>query len=82
MNNALKRMTMNLLSGRIRVEIKKPRTRFGEQTACRYCGHDIEFHGREHGWIDRGSGRNCLPYTDRATGEIVTPKTKHAPPRR
>lgn len=54
------------------------RSRIGEQTACRFCGHDIEFHGREHGWVDRGNGRSCLPFTQR--GETITPTTKHAPP--
>lgn len=50
---------------------------FGRQTSCRYCGHDIENHGRRQ-WIDRGTGRQCLPYKGR-DGEIVQPKTKHAP---
>ena len=56
------------------------RTKYGDQTACRYCEHDIEFHGLEHGWIDRGGGRQCLPY--RVRGELLRPTTKHAPPRR
>ena len=51
--------------------------KLGEQCVCKYCGHDIEFHGRRHGWIDRGAGRRCLPYEKR--GEIITPKTKHTP---
>lgn len=54
-------------------------TKYGEQAACKYCGQDIEFHGRQHGWIDRGGNRACVPYTDPKTREIVEPKTKHAP---
>jgi hypothetical protein len=49
---------------------------YGTQTACKYCGQDIEWHGRKHGWLDRGRNRDCCPYTDR-DGEIVRPKTKH-----
>jgi hypothetical protein len=49
--------------------------KYGEQCACKYCGHDIEFHGRKVGWIDRGAGRQCLPFLRR--GEVVRPKTKH-----
>jgi len=52
------------------------RRKIGDQTACKYCGHDIEWHGRAVGWIDRGSGRGCLPFEKR--GEIMKPKTKHA----
>ena len=55
------------------------KTKFGEHAACKYCGQDIEFHGRPHGWIDRGGNRDCVPFFDRKSGEIVKPKTKHAP---
>lgn len=51
--------------------------KIGERAACDNCGHDIEWHGRKVGWIDRGAGRNCLPYEDH--GEIVRPKGKHKP---
>ena len=57
----------------------KPKSTYGERAACRYCNQDIEFHGRKFGWIDRGSDRTCRPYIDRAKGEVVKPKTKHAP---
>jgi hypothetical protein len=57
-------------------------TKYGMQCACAYCGQDIEFHGHRAGWRDRGLGRECLPYTDRKTGEIVRPSTKHAPNKR
>jgi hypothetical protein len=56
------------------------RRKFGDQTGCAICGQDIEWHGKATGWIDRGSGRDCLPYTNR-DGEIVKPTTKHKPPR-
>lgn len=55
------------------------RTKFGEHAACKYCGQDIEFHGRAHGWADRGGNRQCVPFVDPKTREIVKPKTKHAP---
>lgn len=55
------------------------RSKYGVHCACRYCGQDIEFQGRANGWRDRGNGRQCLPYTDKTKGEIVRPKTKHAP---
>lgn len=58
------------------------RRQYGDRDACRYCGQDIEWHGREVGWIDRGSGRGCCPYEDRKRCVMVYPKTKHAPPRR
>lgn len=53
--------------------------KIGERAACRYCGQEIEWQGREHGWRDRGGNRQCVPFTDRKVGEIVKPKTKHAP---
>ena len=55
----------------------KMKRKYGEQAACKYCGQDIEFHGRATGWIDRGANRQCCAYEKR--GEIVKPKTKHAP---
>jgi hypothetical protein len=36
------------------------RPRYGDQTACRFCDADIEYHGRPAGWIDRG-GDSCCP---------------------
>jgi len=47
------------------------RRRYGDQRACCICGHDVEWHGRAVGWIDRGAGRECLPYTER--GQIKYP---------
>ena len=52
---------------------------YGERCACKYCAQDIEFLGREDGWRDRGGNRACVPYVDKKKGEIVQPKTKHAP---
>lgn len=49
---------------------------YGMQTACRYCGQDIENHGNRQ-WLDRGGNRQCVPVLQR--GEIIRPKTKHAP---
>lgn len=51
---------------------------YGMQCTCRHCGQDIEFHGREYGWIDRGGNRKCAPYFSRKADNYVTPKTKHA----
>lgn len=48
---------------------------YGEHRACTRCGQDIEWHGRAHGWTDRGAGRECLPFI--VKGEIVRPKGKH-----
>lgn len=53
--------------------------KLGEQTACKKCGQDIEYHGEDHGWLDRGSGTSCLPYLDRKLGEYVTPEGEHEP---
>ena len=50
--------------------------KYGEQTTCKYCGQDIENHGRRQ-WIDRGGNRKCCAFEK--NGEIVMPKTKHAP---
>lgn len=33
--------------------------RFGDQTACKFCGLDIEYHGKKVGWIDRGGNSRC-----------------------
>jgi hypothetical protein len=49
------------------------RLTFGRQTCCKFCGHDVEWHGRKVGWIDRGGGRQCLPYTERPGGEVIRP---------
>jgi hypothetical protein len=51
-------------------------TKHGDQATCKYCGQDIEFHGRKHGWVDRGNNRQCCPHIK--NGEIINPKTKHA----
>lgn len=51
------------------------RRKFGDRAACQRCGHDIEWHGRAAGWIDRGAGRSCLPFLRR--GEVIRPKGKH-----
>jgi len=32
--------------------------RYGDQTACRECGHDIKYHGKGV-WIDRGANTTC-----------------------
>lgn len=57
------------------------RRRIGEQTACANCGQDIEWHGKTHGWRDRGNGTEYLPYVER--GEIVHPiQGEHSPKKR
>lgn len=47
---------------------------------CHCCGQDIEHHGAGR-WHDRGGNRACVPYMDRARGEVVTPPpyARHAP---
>lgn len=55
------------------------RFKFGTQTSCAKCGADIEYHGARAGWLDRGSGTECLPYEDRKLNEIVHPVGKHRP---
>lgn len=49
--------------------------KYGERAACTRCGQDIEWHGREPGWLDRGAGTRCLPFV--VKGEVVKPKGKH-----
>lgn len=51
--------------------------RYGEQAACKYCSQDIEFVGGNRNWRDRGGNRECCPFIK--AGEIVRPKTRHAP---
>lgn len=50
--------------------------KYGYRAVCKYCGQDIEFHGKAFGWIDRGGNRNCCQFIK--NGEVVSPKTKHA----
>lgn len=55
------------------------RNRYGDRRACKTCGQDIEFHGKAHGWLDRGSGRTCslIPDPDPYNrGEFIKPKRK------
>ena len=54
------------------------RRKIGDRDACRYCGQDIEWHGRGHGWVDRGNNRGCVPF--QKGDALIYPKTKHAPP--
>jgi hypothetical protein len=35
------------------------RRQYGDRRACDRCGSDIEWHGRAHGWRDRGGARLC-----------------------
>lgn len=50
----------------------RERLKYGRQDACSRCSHDIEWHGRAVGWIDRGGGRECLPFEHR--GHLITPR--------
>ena len=54
-------------------------SKYGTHATCRYCRQDIEFTGKSTGWRDRGGNRQCVPFIDRKTREVVKPKTKHAP---
>lgn len=49
-----------VLGGRRTAERDRAATpRYGDQTACRFCDGDIEYHGKEHGWLDRGGSQTC-----------------------
>lgn len=51
------------------------RRKIGNRECCQRCGQDIEWHGRAHGWLDRGAGEECLPFIHK--GEVVRPRGKH-----
>jgi len=53
----------------------------GDHEVCGCCGQDIEWHGRAHGWIDRGGNRPCVSYF--VKGELYDPPkgAKHRPGR-
>jgi len=52
------------------------RLTYGTRDACKHCDQDIEWHGRAHGWIDRGGNRQCVgSWSD--DGEFIKRKTKH-----
>lgn len=55
------------------------KTKYANANTCKYCQQDIEFHGKLHGWLDRGGNRGCCAYLDPKTKEFVKPKTKHKP---
>jgi hypothetical protein len=56
------------------------RATYGQQQACKTCGQDIEFHGKAHGWIDRGSDRFCQFVPDEVAGWVKPPrKILHKP---
>ena len=60
------------------------RAKLGDRQACATCGLDIEYHGKAHGWIDRGGNTRC----DQGGGAkwdgdgvpVEMPHRKHAPP--
>jgi len=55
--------------------------KYGDQRACTRCGQDVEWHGRAHGWLDRGCNTDCPPYKG-PNHEIIVPKDKkHTVPR-
>lgn len=57
-----------------------PRATYGDRSACKCCGQDIEFHGGKHGWIDRGSDRFCQLVPDQISGWKRPPrKILHKP---
>ena len=49
---------------------------YGDIAACKYCYQDIQNNGNKQ-WVDRGGNRPCCPYVK--NGEVINPKTKHAP---
>lgn len=56
------------------------KTRYGDHSACRCCGQDIEFHGKRDGWRDRGGDRFCRLVPDEIAGWVKPPrKILHKP---
>lgn len=59
------------------------RRKYGDQEACEMCGLDIEWHGREHGRIDRGSNTHCdeggAARYDQGGVLVPFPHRKHGP---
>lgn len=53
------------------------RKKFGMRAFCKHCGQEVEFLGIVNGWRDRGGNRQCVPFVDQKTREIVRPTTKH-----
>ena len=39
--------------------MRRERRRYGDQRSCGTCQADIEWHGRDTGWMDRGSVTFC-----------------------
>jgi hypothetical protein len=35
------------------------RAKLGEIAGCHGCPLDIQFQGKQHGWVDRGGNRFC-----------------------
>lgn len=58
--------------------LDETKSKHGARGACKHCDQDIEMH-TGHGWVDRGGNRSCVSYIDNKKGEVVHPKTKHAP---
>ena len=48
---------------------------YGDRAICTRCEQDIEWHGREHGWLDRGAGNQCLLHI--VKGEVIKSKGTH-----
>ena len=75
-DNAISPLTQGL------IPMKQARLKIGERSVCERCGQDIEWHGRNYGWRDRGNNRECPPYPNK-DGEIVRPSDflRHYPNR-
>ena len=56
---------------------------YGDQRACGTCEADIEWHGQEHGWLDRGSATFCdtggQAWVDEDGVTHAYPHRKHRP---
>lgn len=35
------------------------RRKFGDREICSRCKLEVEWHGRDHGWLDRGASTTC-----------------------
>jgi hypothetical protein len=61
----------------------RERRQYGDQRACGTCETDIEWHGRDVGWMDRGGNTFCdtsgQGWADRDGVTQSYPHRKHRP---
>jgi hypothetical protein len=71
------RLAKSMLAGQWRNRAACPR--IGDQTACRICGGDIEYHGKKFGWIDRGGNTSCKGSGHLSADDPTPDDQKHTP---